>query len=326
MEAVHSIPGVQSATFAASVPFGGNEGRGFPYFPGADTARIRQGQRYVLQAGTPEYFATLGTRILRGRGISFDDRANAPPVVVVNETMAQRLWPGEDPLGKQMRVGLARNPYMTVVGVAENMRGLQIDNPAENWYFLPWAQYRAIFGGDINSVLVRVNGRAEDHLQTLRARLQAEMPASAYIRVSPLKTFVASRQRAWEFGAKMFVAFGALALGLAALGLYSVIAYAVAQRSHELGVRMALGASVRNVLAIVVRHGLSFAVTGIVIGSVLAVWAGKFVQPLLFEQKARDPVVFGVVAAVLLIAALAATLGPAWRAMRVDPTVALRSD
>jgi putative ABC transport system permease protein len=122
------------------------------------------------------------------------------------------------------------------------------------------------------------------------------------------------------------VAFGALALGLAAIGLYSVIAYAVAQRTHELGVRMALGASVRDVMRIVVGQGVTFAVAGIVIGGLIALWAGKWVEPLLFAQKARDPLVFAVVGGVLLVAALAATLRPTWRAVRVDPTVALRSD
>ena len=321
-----STPGVHSATFAASVPFSGNEGRGFPSFPGADTARIRRGLRYMLQAGTPQYFETVGTRILRGRGISPDDRANTPPVIIVNQAMAERLWPGEDPLGKQLRLGEDRNPMMTVVGVAENMRGRSIDGDAENWYYLPWLQYRAIFGGDVASVLIRVNGRAEDYVSVLRRRLMQEMPGSPYVRAEAMRALVAPTQRSWEFGATMFVAFGALALGLAAIGLYSVIAYAVAQRTHELGVRMALGASVRDVMRIVVGQGVTFAVAGIVIGSLIALLAGRWVEPLLFAQKARDPLVFAVVAGVLLLAALAATLGPAWRAVRVDPTLALRSD
>ncbi|HJU73655.1 MAG TPA: ADOP family duplicated permease [Gemmatimonadaceae bacterium] len=326
LNAALTTPGVQSATLTASIPFGGNEGRGFPFYPGADTARIRRGLRYMLQAGTPQYFATLGTRILRGRGITDADRGNTPPVVIVNQAMADRLWPGEDPLGKQLRVGEARNPYMTVVGVAENMRGSQIENASENWYYIPWEQYRAIFDGQPYGVLVRVNGRAEDFVDVLRRRLQAEMPGNSYVRAGALRAFVGPRQRAWEFGAKMFVAFGALALGLAAIGLYSVVAYAVAQRSHELGVRMALGASVRDVLRMVVGQGVSFAVAGIVIGGVIALWAGKWVQPLLFDQAARDPAVFAIVGLVLIIASVAATIGPAWRATRVDPTVALRSD
>jgi hypothetical protein len=279
----------------------------------------------MLQAGTPQYFETVGTRILRGRGFTGADRANTLPVVVVNQAMAERLWPGEDPLGRQMRVGEQTNPLMTVIGVAENMRGRRIDD-VEHWYYLPWEQYRAIFGGGVRSVLVRVSGRAEDYVSVLRRRLLREMPGSPLVRALPLREVVARTQRSWEFGATMFVAFGALALGLAAIGLYSVIAYAVAQRTHELGVRMALGASVRDVMRIVVGQGLTFAAAGIAIGSIIALWAGKWVEPLLFEQKARDPFVFAIVGAVLLVAAVTATLGPAWRAMRVDPTVALRSD
>jgi len=326
LTAATATPGVRSATLTASIPFGGWEGRGFPYFPGADTAHIRRGQRYLLQAGTPQYFETVGTRILRGRGVTADDRANTPPVVVVSQLMAERLWPGEDALGKQMRIGEPDNPYMTVVGIAENMRGRRIDDADENWYYVSWEQYRAIFGGDIYGTLVRVNGRAEDYIDVLRRRLQQEMPGTSFVRATPLRALVAPNQRSWEFGAKMFVAFGALALGLAAIGLYSVVAYAVAQRSHELGVRMALGAGVSDVMRMVVRQGVAFAVAGIAIGGIIALWAGKWVEPLLFEQKARDPVVFGVVSAVLLTAAVAATLQPAWRATRVDPTEALRSD
>ncbi|MGH7712409.1 MAG: FtsX-like permease family protein, partial [Gemmatimonadaceae bacterium] len=326
LNAALTTPGVRSATLAASVPFAGNESRGFPSFPGADTARIRRGLNYMLQAGTPQYFETVGTRILRGRGITAADRANTLPVVIVNQAMAERLWPGEDPLGKQMRLGEASNPMMTVVGVAENMRGRRIDGDPENWYYLPWEQYRAIFGGDVSYVLTRVTGRAEDYVSVLRRRLLHEMPGTPFVRAATLRTLVAPTQRSWEFGATMFVAFGALALGLAAIGLYSVIAYAVAQRTHELGVRMALGASVRDVMRIVLGQGMTFAAAGIAIGSVIALLAGKWVEPLLFAQKARDPLVFAVVGTVLFVAALVATLGPAWRAMRVDPTVALRSD
>jgi ABC-type antimicrobial peptide transport system permease subunit len=152
------------------------------------------------------------------------------------------------------------------------------------------------------------------------------MPGIAYVSGVPLRAVVAPRQRAWEFGATMFVAFGGLALVLAAIGLYSMIAYAVAQRAQEFGVRMALGASARDVMRLIMRHGLVFAAAGIAIGSLIAFWAGRWMAPLLFAQGARDPVVFVVVAAVLLVVAVAATLQPAWRATRVSPTEALRAD
>ena len=152
------------------------------------------------------------------------------------------------------------------------------------------------------------------------------MPGAAYVTAVPLRKLVAPSQRSWEFGATMFVAFGALALVLAAIGLYSVIAYAVAQRTHELGVRIALGAGLGDVLRMIVGQGVAFAAAGIVIGSVISLWAGKWIEPLLFAQKARDPVVYVGVAIVLLVVAVAATLRPALRATRVDPTVALRAE
>jgi ABC-type antimicrobial peptide transport system permease subunit len=124
----------------------------------------------------------------------------------------------------------------------------------------------------------------------------------------------------------MFVAFGGLALVLAAIGLYSVVAYSVAQRTHEIGIRIALGAGLGDVMRMIVLQGVSFAIAGIAIGSLIAFWAGHWVEPLLFSQKATDPIIYASVATMLLVVAVIATLQPALRATRVDPTVALRSD
>ena len=152
------------------------------------------------------------------------------------------------------------------------------------------------------------------------------MPSPAYVTVTPLAKVLGDQTRSWRLGASMFSAFGLLALLLAAIGLYSVIAYAVAQRTHELGVRIALGAGLGDVLRMIVGQGVAFAAAGIVIGSVISLWAGKWIEPLLFAQKARDPVVYVGVAIVLLVVAVGATLRPALRATRVDPTVALRAE
>jgi ABC-type antimicrobial peptide transport system permease subunit len=282
--------------------------------------------RFTLQAGSPSYFQTLGTRIVRGREFTDADRAGSPPVVIVNDAMAKALWRDKDAMGQVMRIGNDTNPFLTVVGIAENMRGSQLSGTPEFWYYLPMEQYLARFGSASPSMFVRVNGRAEDYAESLHRRLQQEMPGASYVTARPLRDLVAPRQRSWQFGATMFVAFGALALVLAAIGLYSVIAYAVAERTHELGVRIALGASVSNVLGMIVGQGVAFAVAGIAIGSIVAFWAGKWVEPLLFAQKARDPMVYAGVAAVLLVVAIAATLRPALRAARVNPTVALRAE
>jgi len=324
LEAAQAVPGVRLATPVVSVPFWSNEGRGPPHVPGRDSlARLG---RFILQAGTPDYFDALGTRILQGRGFTSADRADAPPVTVVSQAMADALWPGMNAVGRQMRIGNDTMPFLTVVGVAEPMRGLRLENEAEYWYFLPLEQYRKLFRAPHGRLLVRVNGRAQDFVEALRARLQQEMPGSSYVTVMPLRTLVVPEQRAWQFGATMFLAFAVLALVLAAIGLYSVVAYAVAARTRELGVRIALGASLVAVARQVIGQGVYFAVAGIVLGGAIALAAARWVEPLLFDTPARDPLVFAVVTGILLVVALLATVRPALRATRVDPTVALRTE
>jgi putative ABC transport system permease protein len=327
--AARSTPGITSATLTVSVPFWSNEGRGAPVVPGVDsTARMG---RFLLQAGSPSYFETMGTRILQGRGFTEADRATSERVLIVTESMARVLWPGQNPIGKQLRFrsfgpGPDTVPFSTVVGVAEDMVGRTISDSREFWYYMPIAQYMAFYGQASPTVFARVSGEAGDNVEALRRRLQSEMPGAAYVNVMPLENLVSPQQRTWRFGATMFVAFGALALVLAAIGLYSVIAYAVAQRTQELSVRIALGASVGDVIRMIVRQGVAFALAGIAIGSLIALWASHWIEPLLFNQKARDPVIFAAVGVVLLAVAVAATLRPAIRATRVDPTVALRGD
>jgi putative ABC transport system permease protein len=319
LAAAATMPGVVSASFSVSVPFWSNEGR-FLIVPGVDSV-LKLGH-FMLQSGSPEYFATMGTRILRGRGIQAGDQAGGPRIVVVSENMAKLLWPGRDALGQQMRIGSDTAAFSTVVGIAEDMRGRSISGEPEFWYYVPHAQHDAWYAG----LVARVNGRARDFSEDLRKRLQQAMPGSAYITVRPLQEFVGLNERAWEFGATMFVGFGALALVLAAVGLYSVIAYTVAQRTHELGVRAALGARSRDMLWLVVGQGVAFTAAGIAIGGAIALLAGRWIEPLLFGQSARDPAVFGLVAAVLLVVAVVASAAPARRALRADPTVALRTE
>jgi putative ABC transport system permease protein len=322
--AARSVPGVVSASRVISVPFWSNEGRGAPSVPGVDSTQ-KLGQ-FLLQAGSPSYFETVGTRIVRGRAFTEHDRAGAPRVLVVTENMAAALWPGQDPIGKVLRIGRDTTPFSTVIGVAENMQGRLFQGDTEFWYFMPIAQYESFYGRSDPSIFARVRGDAADHQETLRRSLQRELPGDAYVNTNPLATLVTPQQRSWRFGATMFVAFGGLALLLAAIGLYSVIAYAVAQRTHELGVRIALGASVGHVVRLIMSQALTFATAGIVIGAGVALWAGKFLEPLLYAQPARDPTVYALVAVVLLVVAAGASLRPALRATRVDPSVALRAE
>lgn len=324
LAAASSVPGVQGATLIASVPFYGSEGRGAPVVAGRDSLNLLG--RFTLQAGSPSYFETMGTRILRGRSFTGADRAGTTPVVVISESMAQAIWPGEDAIGRQMRLG-DDTTALTVIGIAGNIDAREIAGAPEFWYYMPVDQHEVIFDSPPRPALfVRVAGEGVDYVAALRDRLQREMPGEAYVSAVPFAELIAAQQRSWRVGATMFVVFASLALVLAAIGLYSVIAYAVAQRTREIGVRIALGAGMPNVVRMIVGQGVLFAASGIAIGGVIALFAGRRIEPLLFSQSAGDPVVYGVVAGLLMFIALLATARPALRAARVDPTIALRAD
>jgi ABC-type lipoprotein release transport system permease subunit len=279
--------------------------------------------RFSLQAGTSSFFQTMGTRILRGRGITAEDRKGSPKVMIVSEGMARLLWPGRDALGQCVRLGADTMPCTTVVGIAENVRDRSLTTDDRLQYYLPIEQFQR--GRDL-ILLIRVRGTASDYVETVRRALQAEMPPSSYIVAQAMSDVVGPEERSWRSGATMFIAFSGLALILAAIGLYSVIAFDVAQRTHELGVRVALGAQVADVLQLIVAAGVRFATVGVIAGLSLALLASRFVAPLLFGVSARDPWILGGVGALLLGVAVVASAIPAFRATRVDPNVALRAD
>src|SRR5438309_3166293 len=171
---------------------------------------------------------------------------------------------------------------------------------------------------------VRAGGQAAPYAEPVRRRLQQLMPGASYVTVTPLREILGERTRSWQLGATMFLAFGALALALAAIGLYSVMAYNVSQRTQELGVRAALGAQQRDLVKLVVNEGLALGAAGIVIGVVIALAGGQWLGPLLFQESPHNPLVFGFVALLLLGVTVAASVVPSRRAARVDPIVALR--
>ena len=171
-----------------------------------------------------------------------------------------------------------------------------------------------------------MRGTPVSQQEGVRKALQALMPGDAYLNTMPLSDLVQREQRSWRLGATMFVAFGVLALLVAAVGLYGVIGYNVAQRMHELGVRIALGAERAHILRLVIGQSVRFATAGIALGVVLAVVLARWMEPLLFRQPARDPVIYLAVTAVLMLVTLAASAAPAWRAVRADPNAALRTD
>jgi putative ABC transport system permease protein len=320
LAAGQAIPGVEHAAWVGAIPFYSTSGTGL-HVTGIDS--VQRLGRFSYEVATPDYFATMGTRIVRGRPFTAADRAGTERVAVVSESMARVLWPGREALGQCMRVGADTMPCTAVIGIAEDAFQRSLIDDQRFHYYLPLEQFRENEGF---ALLLRMRGDPAPQMETIRRELQKLMPGQAYVTVRPLLRLVDGQRRSWQFGATMFVAFGLLALVVAAVGLYGVIAYDVAQRMHELGVRIALGAQSGDVIRLVVGQGLRFALVGILLGGALAVLAGKWIQPLLFQQSARDPWVFGAVASVLLIVALLASGFPARKAAHADPNSALRAD
>jgi predicted permease len=320
LEKAQSIPGVERAAYVGSIPFWISSSTGL-FVPGIDS--VGRLGRFTYQQATLDYFATMGTRIIRGRGFTKEDRATSPKIVVVSESMAKALWPSRDALGKCIRIGSDTMPCSTVVGIAEDAAHESLDEEKRYRYYLPLEQFRPDGG---YAVMLRMRGDAAAEAERVRRVMQTVMPGQTYVRVRPMSALLDGQQRSWRVGATMFVAFGVLALVVAAVGLYGVIGYNVAQRMHELGIRVALGAQASDVVRLVVGQGVRFAVAGVTVGAMLALLAARRVQPLLFQQSATDAGVFGLVGGVLVLVALVASALPARRATRVDPNAVLRAD
>jgi len=320
LETAQALPGVEAAAWVSSAPFVSTSNTTL-YVAGIDSV-ARLGV-FTYQATTPDYFRAMGTRILRGRSLGVEDRAGAPNVAVVSESMARALWPRQDALGQCFRMRADTAPCTTVVGIAEDMVQRDLAGAQRFHYYLSADQFTRTWG---NGLVLRMRGDPNIAAEPVRRALQRVMPAPSYVIVQPLGDIVAGAQRSWRLGATMFVAFGLLALVVAAVGLYGMIGFNVAQRMHELGVRIALGAQQRNVIALVVRQSVVFALVGGGLGMLVAFAAARWVQPLLFRQSATDPVIYAGVSAAMCGVALAASALPAWRAARADPITALRAE
>ena len=318
VSAARGRPDVEHVARANSVPFWNSRA---PWIYRANGDSLTQVGQFVLQAASPDYFVTMGTPLRRGRGIVAGDLATSEPIVIVSDSMAARLWPGREALGECVRVGEREAPCRRVVGIASAIRrsGLMTDDGLQ--YYIPVAQYPPGGGG----VLIRTRGDARQAAERLRLALQAIVPGDGYLKVLPLRSALDPRTQSWRLGATLFTAFGLLALLLACGGLYSVIAFDVARRTHELGVRMALGAQRTQVVAHVLRGTLHVAVLGAAIGLVVTAVASPWVKPMLFNVSPIDPVSCVVAVLSLLAAMVLAAILPARRAARIEPAVCLRS-
>jgi predicted permease len=295
--------------------------------PGIDSVELLG--RFNYQVVSPEYFHVMRTRILRGRSFSDQDRAGAPPVTVISNAMARAIWPNRDAIGQCMEVrwtntNIPAMPCTMVIGIAEDAAHQSITDEQRFMYYLSVDQMGA---GWASRFLVRLTGRPDaGELDRVRRAMQAAMPGDGFVTVRDLQYAVDDQSRSWRLGATLFVAFGGLAVAVAAIGLYGVIAYTVAQRMHELGMRKALGASGRHLARLVLTQGVGYALSGVALGLAVAMAVAPFIAPLLYKQSPRDPVVFAGVGAIMVFVGAIASLLPALRAVRADPTRSLRVD
>ena len=320
VEAAKALPQVEAAAWVNSVPFNSTSQTRL-WVRGIDSVGALG--EFTYTATTPDYFRVMGTRILRGRPLMDTDREGARPVMVVGESMARRLWPTADAIGKCITVSADTMPCYTVVGIAEDMVQRDVTADAHYHYYLPLDQYPRTQG---NGLMLKLRGDPAVHGEAVRAALQQHMRGTSYLTAQPLSEIIGGAQRSWRTGATLLLAFGGLALVVAAVGLYGVVSYGVAQRTHEIGVRIALGATPRRIIGLVVGGSVRLVLVGSALGMALALWGARWVEPLLFRQSATDPRVYALVGAVMLLVALGASLSPARRANRTDPITALRAE
>ncbi|HEU4564416.1 MAG TPA: ADOP family duplicated permease [Gemmatimonadaceae bacterium] len=320
LERLRAIPGVRSASLATSAPLRGASGMLLRTHPGGEWVQTENGTPLGSEVAG-DYFDAVGMRIVAGRGITTADRTGAP-VVVVNEALARLAWPGRSPIGECAYLAAAPDQCARVAGVARNAHTFRIREEQLLAMYVPLPPDDT----EKRVLLVRVAPEARGIEGTIARAVQALDPVAPYVDVERLGDALNPEIRPWRLGAAVFTLFGALAALLAALGLYAAMAYAVTQRTREIGVRVAVGATVPRIMRLVFGDALRVTAAGIAAGLALALAAAPRIATLLFETPARDPLVFGAVALTLLAAASVATLQPAIRATRVDPTEALRNE
>jgi predicted permease len=320
LERMRALPGIEHSALTIGMPFETSFSLGLRV-PGRDSLPHLGSGSPNISAVTAEYFATMGTRLLKGRTFTDQDRAGSERVAIVSDVMARTLWPRQDPLGQCLLI--MNLPCARIVGVVADARRFTLREDPHMHYYVPLGQETSIGG---TTLLVRPTGDPERLANTVRRTLLAIDPGLGYIQAQSVQQIIDPQIRPWKLGASVFGLAGVLALLVAAVGLYSVLSYLVAQRAQELGVRIALGAKAGNILRLVLRDSLGMTLLGIVAGAALALIAGRFLQALLFDTSARDPVVLAAVAVALILVAVAASVLPARRANHVDPMEALRAE
>jgi putative ABC transport system permease protein len=321
IERVSALPGVERAAAVSALPFAGASAGAVFQIPGRPPAAPGEALSADFLVATPDYFGTMGIPLFRGRDFTDADRSDSQFVAIVNRSMADRFFPGEDPIGRSVEV-LGPRPR-TIVGVVQDVRERTLDRRPEPHIYVPHTQRPA--GGMFLAVRARA-GDPAGLAATVRAEVRALDPNLPIGGAQTWAELLGETLAARRFSLVLLTMFAGTALVLSIVGVYGVLSFMVSQRTREIGIRMALGAASRDVLALIVRQGLQPVVVGLLAGIPIALVATRALQTMLFEVQPNDPLTFAATALLLVGAALAATLVPARRAARVEPMVALRQE
>ena len=321
-EGVRSIPGVVASGTASQIPFGGNFDTTGLHVEGkmnANPALDPSAERYVISDG---YLAAMGIALLRGRDISRRDGQGSEQVMLVNETTAREIWPGEDPIGQHVHVGDAKAPPRTVVGIVSDVHHYSLDAAPTMQFYIPVTQT------DTSELVfaVRFAGDPSQVVNAVRLAIRAADETLPIYRVVPMSEYVAATMADRRLALSLFGSFAGIALILSVVGIYGVTEYTVAQRTREIGIRMALGAQNRQVLGLMLRQGVTLAIVGVILGTVFSIFLTGFLRTLVFGVALTDPLTFLAASAVLTASAVVACWVPSRKVIGVDPMIALRHE
>jgi predicted permease len=326
LERIRAIPGVRAASVTSQLPVTGRGIGAWLNIVDRPTAPNATPPAEAYRVVAPDYFSTAGIRLVRGRFPTLDDRVDHAPAVVVNEALARKYWPDEDPIGKQIRLGAPGNylnPPSPIVGIVGDTPDAGLDSPPIPVVFLPMrlAPWWSFF-----TYVIRTSGPPEAVMPAVRRELRAAFPTVAIRNVRTMESVLHESVAPARLSMRLIGAFAIVALITAALGVFGVLSFVVAQRTRELGIRMALGAAPGDVRRMVIAYGGRLAAAGLVIGLVGSFAVTRLISKLLFGVAPTDPLTFASVSVILLGIGMLASWLPARRATRIDPITALRSD
>ena len=323
---LQSVPAVRSVGFASVVPMGGAADGTVIRIPEHPAANRSEQPYSNYSFISPGYFTAIGAPLLRGRDFSDADTLTSPHVTIINRVMANRYFPGEDPIGKQVGVGSTKFPVRTIVGVVGDIKHASLREVPEPEMLVPFTQNEIKVWPSMQTMQFAVRTKIDDASieESIRQAVHAVDPDLPIAKFATLATLVDSSMTADRFSMILVTSFGVLALVLASIGMYGVISYSVMQRTPEIGIRMALGAERIQIFLMVLRHGAYLAMAGIGIGLLAAVAAARMMRRFLYGVQPTDPITFLAVSVLLILVVLLACYVPGRKAMKVDPMIALR--